>query len=233
MNELIKAIKSLADEVRVEQTYRWEVPDKCPVEIPADMTDPYEQNLYIKGHLGEKLAADDDLSAHYWVIQDWGGIKNFKNSEKNHEKIRTFCGELETARLTRPTFGVISSLSKVASFRHPDQYAIYDSRAVFALNWLLIKHTEDRLLFTQPAGRNKKLKDLDLEAFLRLAGVSFDVRNYRTAFHEYCGLLRELSREALGEDRPHKLEMILFLAAPKQVAEDVRKRVKVKLDFGA
>ena len=34
-------------------------------------------------------------------------------------------------------------------------------------------------------------------------------------------------------DRPHKLEMILFLAAPKQVAEDVRKRVKVKLDFGA
>lgn len=231
MNELIKAIKSLADEVRVEETYDWEVPADCPVEIPADMSDPYEQNLYIKRHLGEKLAADDDMSALYWVIQDWGGIKNFKDSEKNHEKIRTFCGELEKGRLTRPTFSVISSLSKVASFRHPDQYAIYDSRAVFALNWLLIKHTQDRDLFPQPAGRNKKLKDLDLEAFLRLAGVSYDMCNYRKAFHKYCNSLRELSREALGEDTPHKLEMILFLAAPEQVAKDVRKRVKVKLDL--
>ena len=34
MNELIKAIKSLADEVRVEETYDWEVPADCPVEIP-------------------------------------------------------------------------------------------------------------------------------------------------------------------------------------------------------
>jgi hypothetical protein len=233
MNELIKAIKSLADEVRVEETYDWEVPADCPVEIPADLSRPYERNLYIKEKLSEVLAADDDMSAHYWVIQDWGGIKNFKDSPSNHEKIRTFRGELEKGRLTRPTFSVISSLSKVASFRHPDKYAIYDSRAVFALNWLLIKHTEGRTLFTQPAGRNKELKDLDLEAFLRLGGVSFDVRNYRTAFHEYCELLRELSREAIGEDTPHKLEMILFLAAPEQVAKDVRKRVKVNLDLNA
>ena len=156
-----------------------------------------------------RAADDENMADHYWIIQQWGGIKNFKNSEKNHEKIRTFHRELNKGRLTRPTFSVISSLSKVASFRHPDQYAIYDSRAVFALNWLLIKHTEDRTLFTQPAGRNKELKDLDLEAFLRLAGVSFDVRNYRTAFHEYCELLTKLSREALDEDTPHKLEMVV------------------------
>jgi hypothetical protein len=231
MNELNDAIGRLAREVRVEKNYNWKVPKNCPVEIPSNITNAYSQNLYIKEHMAEKLAADSGMGAHFWIIQDWGGIRNFRKSEKNCARMREFQKGLIKGALTRKTFGVISSLSKVASFRDPEKFAIYDSRAVFALNWLMIRHTEDRRLFPQPSGRNKELKDLDLEGFLRLGKVSYQMRNYKTAFFEYCELLRKLSREALDEDTPHKLEMILFLAAPEQVAKDVRKRVKVKLDL--
>jgi hypothetical protein len=231
MNKLVKSIKDLAEVVNVEEAYDWEVPANCPIDIPDHLPTSYEKNRHLKSALEPELDSDSDFSAHYWVIKEWGGIKSFKVNESNNQKIRTFRKELEKGRLTRPTFSVISSLSKLASFWNHEQYAIYDSRAVFALNWLLIRHTSERILFPQPPGRNKELADLDLEALLRLAKTPFDLHDKKTAFHNYCHLLRELSREALGEHTPFKLEMLLFVAAPDVIAKDVRDRVKLKIDL--
>ena len=153
---LVAAVRSLAAVVRVEESYDWGVPADCPVAVPDHLSTPYEQNRYLKSALEPGLHSDSDFSAHYWVIKEWGGIRSFKVNKSNNEKIRTFRRELEKGRLTRPTFNVISSLSKLASFWNHEQYAIYDSRAVFALNWLLIKHIpKAKLLFPQPQGRNK------------------------------------------------------------------------------
>lgn len=71
-----------------------------------------------------------------WIVKKWGGIKtvtdnNLNNSidsaERHHEKCN---GEFDFER--------IASWSKFMAFKYPQQYAIYDARVIYSLNWLLL-----------------------------------------------------------------------------------------------
>lgn len=227
---LISAIKQLADSLPLEQNFTWEIPISCPIQIPDNVIGPFKRNIYLKENLAPLLQNDENLEVHYWVIREWGGIKSFKPCKKNNQIIHEFCEQLGRQQLRRPTFNLISSLSKLAAFRDPQQYSIYDSRAIYSLNWMIFRYSSDKRLFPQPLGRNSAIAQLDTKTLFKLSGVQYSERGWKTSYHEYCELMRELSQEALGQKRPYWVEMLLFLAAPKYILNDIQKNTTVTIE---
>jgi hypothetical protein len=184
----------------------------------------------LKENLGPVLAQDNNLTVHYWVIRDWGGIRTFKVVDSNDARIGKFKEEILKGKLTRTSFAAISSLSKLSSFWEPARYAIYDSRAVFALNWVIFRYSEDRQLFPQPSGRNAEISKYDIGTLFSLSGIDHQYRSYTSAYHEYCGLLQDLSVQIYGSRKPYLAEMLLFLAAPTVILEEIKSSVTVTID---
>lgn len=176
------------------------------------------------------MLKDQTLSCHYWAINDWGGIGAFKKNEKNDAKIKSFLDELEKRRLTRNSFECISSLSKVASFINPEKYAIYDSRAIYSLNWLLFNHTSTAELFPQPIGRNAKMSEYDMQTIFRLTKRSPCYKSHKDAYHQYCDLLNSLSIQVFGENsKPYNMEMLLFMVAPEEIVKQIESSVSLEI----
>jgi hypothetical protein len=71
----------------------------------------------------------------------------------------------------------------------------------------------------------------DTATLYRLSGLDFIERDWRTAYHEYCKLLCDLAREALNKDRPYYVEMLLFVAAPQFIVEDIRRNTTVNINL--
>ncbi len=220
----------MAKAVPLETAYDWELPANLPIEIPAGITGSFAQNVYLKENLAPVLEQDKDLATHYWVVRDWGGIGRFEIGARNDAVIRTFKEEIPKGKLKPKSFAVISSLSKLSSFWEPKRYAIYDSRAVFALNWIIFRYSKDRQLFPQPEGRNTEISKYDIETLFRLSGIGHRYRSSTTAYHEYCSLLQDLSEQLYGSRKPYFSEMLLFAAAPTTIIEDIKRSVTVTID---
>lgn len=228
---MITAIQNLAEKLPLEKHFTWDIPANVPIDIPPDIEGAFRRNIYLKEHLAKKLESDDQLEFHYWIIREWGGIKTFQINERNNQKIRKFRKQLNHNRLQRSTFSLISSFSKLAAFWNPSKYSIYDSRAIFSLNWLIFRHSENRRLFPQPIGRNTAVSMYDTATLFKLSGLGYSDRNWKSAYYEYCELLRYLAKEALNTDRPYYVEMLLFVAAPEFIVEDIRRNTKVQVNI--
>jgi hypothetical protein len=227
---MIEHLKEMAKAIPLETAYLWELPANLPIEIPASVTGAFSRNVYLKENLAPVLEQDHNLTTHYWVIRDWGGIRRFEIGARNDAVIRTFKEEILKGKLTPKSFAVISSLSKLSSFWEPERYAIYDSRAVFALNWIIFRYSKDKQLFPQPEGRNTEISRYDIETLFRLSGIDHRYRSDATAYHEYCSLLQDLSEQVYGSRKPYFAEMLLFLAAPMTIIEDIKRSVTVTID---
>jgi hypothetical protein len=227
---MIEHLTEMAKAIPLETAYRWELPANVPIEIPASITGLFSQNVYLKENLAPVLEQDNDLTTHYWVVRDWGRIRPFKKCDRNDALIRTFKTEIPKGKLTRPSFESISSLSKLSSFWEAPRYAIYDSRAVFSLNWIIFRYSKDKRLFPQPAGRNAAISKYDIETLFTLSGIDHQYRSHTTAYHEYCSLLQDLSEQIYGSRKPYFAEMLLFLAADTKIIEDIKRSVTVTID---
>ena len=219
MNLLSQKIKELSGLYSIEN-FEWEIPEDCPVDIPASDINGLRKNIYLKENLKNIVTEDQSLKTHYWIIQKWGGIGSFKKNERNDKRINKFIKELGSGKLTKDNFSCISSLSKVASFLEPDKYVIYDSRVIYALNWLLFNFSDSRKLFPQPIGRSAALAKYDMQTIFRLAGEEVEYYSHKEAFHEYCKLIRDLSPK---NSPPYFLEMFIFMIAPTWVIQDIQK----------
>lgn len=229
MSNLIDALKKIAKESPLNQ-YEWGFPTDCPIDIPAEYKDSYLQNIYLKDNFREKILGDDSLDSHYWVIQNWGGIGSFRRNERNDLRIKKFLDELNKGTLTRNSFECISSLSKVASFINPDEYAIYDSRAIYTLNWLLFNHSESSKLFRQPIGRSANLSKYDMETIFNLTKREFNFLSHKEAFHSYCGLVKHFACEIYGPgSKPYLAEMLLFMVAPTRIIKEIEDTVSLTI----
>lgn len=225
MSILLKKIRELSEQYNIED-FEWEIPEDCPVEIPDTEITGFQKNVYLKECLQETVGGDQSLKTHYWIIQKWGGIGSFKENEKNNKRIEKFINELESGKLTKDNFNCISSLSKVASFLEPDKYVIYDSRVIYALNWLIFKFSDSKKLFPQPIGRSSVLAQYDMQTIFRLAGEEIEYYSHKEAFHEYCKLIKLLSPEGAP---PYLLEMFIFMIAPTWVIQDIQNSVTLTI----
>lgn len=229
MDKLVQRLKDLSIQVPLEENFDWEFPTS-PIKIPENINGTYLKNIYLKENLNPILQNDLNLKNHYWIIQKWGGITSLKQNDRNDEKISKFKKQLSEGKLTKETFNLISSFSKLASFINPNEYAIYDSRAIYSLNWLLFNFSDEKELYPQPSGRNPKLSQYDLSTIFRLSQKENTYKSHKTAYHEYCKLLKYLSKEVFNDDKPYKVEMLLFLIAPTKIIECIKEKTKLTID---
>ena len=229
MNELVNTLKQILNENPLE-SFEWAIPSNCPVDIPATCDSGYAKNVHLKDNFHSIIGNDKTLKSHYWCIQEWGGIGSFKKNNRNDHRIQSFVAELEKGKLTKRSFECISSLSKVASFLEPDKYVIYDPRVIYSLNWLLFKYSSDQALFPQPAGRSSALAKYDMQTIFRLSKRLHTFRSHKTAFHDYCTLIKDLTPKIFGDgSRPYNLEMLLFMIAPTWIVKNIEETVALEI----
>jgi len=230
MKNLIEKLIKLKNKYPLEDYFVWDIPSNVPIEIPNTLHNIYIKNIYLKEKLKTVLNDDKNLTNYYWIIQEWGGIKSFKQTQNNDEKIIKFKQQLEKKKLTKDTFERISSFSKIASFLEPDKYAIYDSRVIYSLNWLLFNYTQNKELYPQPLGRNKELIQYDMTTIFNLSKQNYSYRTYKEAYFDYCDLMIMLSKAVYNDFRPYQMEMLLFILAPIEIIEDIKKNVTVNIN---
>lgn len=102
-----------------------------------------------------------------FIVSDWGGIE-IKDCNKFIEKyLSGFPDQNVKIKYER-----ISSSTKVLSFYQPKEHAIYDSRVIYSLNWLILRiRLENPSLpifkfFPQPSSENGVLKRLNYSSLL-------------------------------------------------------------------
>lgn len=229
--KLITVLKELSEEINLKD-YKWDIPKNCPIEIPKSNNSIFEKNIYLKENLRFILQEQQNLNHYYWIIQQWGGIASFKQNPTNDERIIKFIEELKNTKLTKNSFDRISSFSKVASFIDPDHFAIYDSRVIYALNWLIFNYAPEMHLFSQPLGRSTELAKYDMQTLFRLSRKKYTYRIYKSAYQDYCQLMKELSIEIYGAgSKPYLLEMLLFMIAPTKIVQDIERNVSIMINI--
>lgn len=241
---MITHLRKLKVKFPLKTAYDWPIPpEERPIAIPEHIIGNYAQNVYLKENLApaleEELEHNTNLEHHYWVIRKWGKIPNFSQTQ---DRIIAFKQELENGELSKNTFDAISSFSKLSSFWNPSLNAIYDSRAVYALNWLIFRHRKEMHLFPQPPGRPQPKEPFgpyqgltpgfqpDARTLFELSCEQICYCGRKTAYHKYCELLRELSQEVYGDARPFHVEMLLFTAARNgEIARDIERTIAVSI----
>lgn len=211
----------------IEEKFVWGIPENCPISIPKNINSNFEKNIYLKENLHQCLK-DVSFENYYWIIQQWGGIKSLKENQRNNEKLKKFKKQIEAGKLTKETFGLISSFSKVASFLYPEKFAIYDSRVIYSLNWLIFRYSSKKLFFPQPVGRSASLSKYDMQTIFRLSKIEYQYHPEQVSFFEYCTLLSELSKIIYGSEKPYYVEMLLFLIAPEYIVKDIEKSITLE-----
>lgn len=248
MKRTIEKLKSFNKQIdlRTRFNINFDVDDQFFTSSEVNQLKPiqngFDLNIKLKQVLCEKYKVNVDQNLiDYWIINVWGGIRGFKSNERNIEKIIKFKKEIRKGKLSLESFGTISSLSKIASFLEPDNYVIYDSRVIYTLNWLILT-CENQNGFRQkyfpiPNGRNKKMNDFDLKTILNLTHLSeysnqVDLFNTpQTAYFEFCDFVKIAGKEIFGPNsKPFELEMLLFTLADEEIFQNLKSRLKLKID---
>jgi hypothetical protein len=224
MSKLIEKLKELKKLVDLNVRYDWTIPSYCPVQFPTNLTTNFQRNVHLKRNLKPL-----DRIKNYWAIQQWGGIKTFKNTTANEQLITNFLNACNLGtNLQKSQFNKISSLSKVASFSDPFRFFIYDSRVIFSLNWLHLVYGSPKLWYSQPVGRNTKLNKYSLETILNLSGISVVTIPDEEAYLHYCDYILSHYKQ-IGYTEPWELEMLLFVIADSEIIEDIKLHTTIAL----
>lgn len=209
--------------------------DKVLSKLEAEES-PFEKQIFLKHALeaSTPTLSNDRLQCLYtWIATVWGEI----NRQKPLPSLRP--GPSLAGEVAKLKFEGIASWSKVLSFLDTKLYVIYDSRALHALNWYLLKSGAKKF-FPVPAGRGKAVTEFDIETLVRLKGHQV-ISKVDSAYMRYTSLIRRI-HEVLCEgkksaffseasrDKPYFTEMLLFALAKENVNKDIRATVVITVN---
>jgi hypothetical protein len=165
----------------------------------------FEENSLLKDIVSKKIKlGNNKIRCYNWVVKKWGGIPKFK---KPIEFINDFFEELNSGIMGYKYYSIISSLSKIAAFKSPEDFFIYDSRVAFTLNWLLIKSKKETLHFFIPKSRNKFIIE-NLNDFTSLFNGEYLDKN--VTYTIYNKLIKKIYQSKLKFDKVFCVEMFLW-----------------------
>lgn|SRR5574344_475523 len=169
----------------------------------------YKSNARLKDnisrHLNGMITNDESINIYKWIVNVWGGIRRYKVAE-NIQLINDFLNGKE-----RDDYYRISSLSKIASFRYPEKYFIYDSRVAISLNYLLLK-VNSPYYFYMPSSRGRNSETI---AKITNKLLKENIMPIYDSYVCYCKLVKDIYSKVFTEKdtRPDYLEMLLFMMA--------------------
>ncbi|TDL99555.1 MAG: hypothetical protein C4K58_06580 [Flavobacteriaceae bacterium] len=209
------------------------------------ITKNYEIAIELKKIVGQKLKETKDKKKTsfdelcLWIVKSWGGISSSKD-ENTMALIYKFFESVDN-----PNFERISSVSKVASFFASTKYAIYDSRALFSLNWIILCENAGKRFFPIPDMRNTKMKAFDVGVLIRLKNINkynlekiqksnFDEEIFlakNDAYLQYIELIKSVNEILWIEDieksqNLYYTEMLLFSISDNIIIEDIINKTK-------
>lgn len=197
--------------------------------IKEDNSTNYQKEMILKKLLSKYLAEHTDdknnLHLYYWIVQKWGGIGQFKQNENNNMKIIDLCANVRNNKdIFHLKFNAISSFSKIASFIDLKQYSIYDSRVIFALNWIKYRcNIENDHFFPFPESRSNILTEYDYRIFLtNKYEKHIPFYNKDDTYVEYSKLLFDLSEKLGYGNEIYKTEMLLFHISKNAIIKDIK-----------
>lgn len=247
MKNVIEKLKIYSKQIDLEErfNYNFDISDELFSVSDKDElssnSNPYDQNVKLKWIISNKYKAFTESTAiDFWIINEWGGIRGFKPTERNIKKIATYKKQLEKRRLSLDSFSTISSLSKLSSFIDPNNFVIYDSRVIYTLNWLILTSENQNGLkekyFPMPSGRNKIISDFDMNTIINISHISEYVGNNelflpkQQAYFEFCDFIKANTKEICGENsKPFELEMLLFTLADKEIFQDLKENINISI----
>jgi hypothetical protein len=249
MENVLEKLRDFTKQIDLSSRFEWNfdgtflnsLPQVGPY-INRSFSNHFERNEALKFKLTEffQQSPSDVEGLYFWIINDWGGIKNFKNNDKNRKKITDFKDEVKNGKLTRSIFSTVSSLSKLSSFWDCKNFIIYDSRVIYSLNWLILKLSKEKKYFPTPAGRSEVIANYNIDTVIRLfhKDKTHDKDlffSYKEAYHKYCQLMKDWSLKiwndfySIRRQYPFYLEMLLFVIADKEIHEDMKKSVHIEI----
>ncbi len=245
MKNVIEKLIQFNNEIKLSDRFNYDIElsnpffDQCEIDELVNSKNTLEKNFKLKWIIKEKYKTVTDSSKiDFWVINTWGGIRGFKKTEKNIEKIKEFKKQLEKKKLTLDSFSTISSLSKISSFIDPDNFVIYDSRVIYTLNYLILKCENQKELkekyFPMPTGRNKIIADFDMNTIINILHIDKYVEkselfiSQQQAYFIYCDFVKNNAEKICGVNaKPYELEILLFALADKEIFEDIKCNIKL------
>jgi len=247
MESVINKLQEFSSTINLSERFDYkfdiskEIFSELEIETLNNQANPYECNVKLKWILRNRyVKAQNTTDLDFWIINSWGGIKGFKKVNRNIEKIAKFRRQLEKKRLSQDTFSTISSLSKLSSFYNPDYFVIYDSRVIYAINWLMLTSENQQELrhkyFPTPSGRNRIIADFDMNTILNLYHIKEYCAKervyipYETAYFEFCKFVREATKRVFGKDsKPYELEMLLFTLADQEIFQEIKDYLRITI----
>lgn len=200
-------------------------------------------------HMDMHDTSKDILIISKWIVKVWGGIKGIKDST-----MKNLVNGLDD---TEYPFENISSWSKIHSFKNIDSDIIYDSKVVYAINWLILKsNINEQRFFHQPLSRNNRLKTFPIDTIInyrfsdkidmnqRGEKITNEVYHsksdvytkYRELIHninseiwvdEVLDLSTLIGKKICLKDYPFFTEMLLFNMSDDVIFKDIRKKVNI------
>ncbi|MBL7889523.1 MAG: hypothetical protein JNL24_08225 [Bacteroidia bacterium] len=245
MKKVIEKLKEFSTQIDLNERfdYKFNISDKIFSTIEtkslSNKKNPFDQNIELKWILSEKYKTNSEQSfIDFWIINNWGGIRGFKQNQHNIEKINRFKKQLSNKKLSLDCFSTISSLSKIASFIEPEKYVIYDSRVIYTMNWLILtcenENSFKEKYFPMPSGRNKIIADFDMNTIVNISHISEYVEkkelfiSQQRAYFEFCDFIKTTTKSIYGENsKPYELEMLLFTLADKEIFNELKNRIHI------
>ena len=223
--QLVDCLKGLESSVNMHERYQASIghPNLDPgmLEELMRIDNRYDQNIRLKYLMSDFLGGRfDHYEQDFWIVREWGGIRRFRICKKNRDLIDHFSEELNLGMMT--SLSRISSLSKIASFVFPDRYFVYDSRAIYSLNWLLLNAGETESFYPRPQGRNNILIKYKLNLIIQDRTTNpIPLISETTAYFSYCDLINRLAQQILPNGKACEIEMLLFQIAPAEIFNEI------------
>lgn len=195
------------------------------IDMKSEGLDFCDKNILLKDKLTEYLNGSyENYDVNFWIINTWGQIP-FKKDAEHQKRIVDF-GERLNKKEIKFRVNAMPSLSKVSSFVDSQKYFVYDSRAVFALNWLLYVSGEKDRYFYQPPSRGGISPYAINDLIENQCGIIIPRFVSIGMYLEYCDLINKLYDIVYKEDKnrqPYKLEMLLFTIAVDEIITEIEK----------
>lgn len=243
VQQLVYRVKSLLDKKSLNDLYKFPIKDplsqyanydqfaKWPSELLNEKLNDFEMTLKLRAKMRAELESKmtnkkETIQIAKWIVKEWGGIKTGK--DENLEASIDSAQKSHERKDGKFSFERIASWSKFMAFKYPKDYAIYDARVVYSLNWMLLKtqsgDNEKLKFFPILEGRNsvmglldyrlrlllihhskeyieKKLEERQGKKTHFLSGLEESVFVDSTvAFSIYCELLKEIAKGVFDQE---------------------------------